>query len=206
MKNKLSAKNITAACLISGAAILGIVGITNSLTPAYASTQATISTAAPSKAPQTVNSFLNSFYKPALKGQFPEDIGKLTKGFTIGKTTRQEVIKIFGQGIQVGTGANAFDVYEGSMGQPGLSFSYKSDKLQEMRYFGTGMERQHNLGGITPNILMKQWGVPNSATTIKAGKTAQKKLVYIRGNYQLEFIFDNNTDLSHVNLTYKGAK
>ncbi|MCT2194710.1 YjgB family protein [Paenibacillus sp. p3-SID1389] len=48
--------------------------------------------------------------------------------------------------------------------------------------------------------------MPNSTTTIKTGKLTQKKLVYVRGDYQLEFIFDSSTDLNHIHLTYKGAK
>ncbi|MNP75363.1 hypothetical protein D3C76_1724130 [compost metagenome] len=75
-----------------------------------------------------------------------------------------------------------------------------------MRYLGTGVERQYNLGGITQNMLIKQWGMPNSTSTIKAGEIRQKKLVYIRGKYQLEFIFDSNTNLNHVNLNYKSSK
>jgi hypothetical protein len=209
MKKKPSAKNITAAVLISGAAALGFTGVTTyTMPPVSAATHAPTTTAAQSKAKaaQSVNTFLNSFYKPALKGQFPDDLNKLSKGLTLGKTKRDELIDIFGQPYASGTGANAFDEYESSMGQPGFAFSYKKNKLQEMRYFGTGVERQTNLGSITQHMLMKQWGMPNSTSTIKAGKITQKKMVYIRGKYQLEFIFNSSTDLNHVNLTFKGAK
>ncbi|EOS58469.1 YjgB family protein [Paenibacillus barengoltzii] len=201
-----SARKKTAALYIAGAAVLGFIGISNSLPTVSAAPPAKTATATESKASQSVNSFLNSFYKPALKGQFPEDAIKPLKAPTLGKTTRQEIIKAIGEPEEAGTGANAFDSYHGSMGQPSLAFSYKSKKLQEMRYFGTGVERQQNLGSITQKILMKQWGMPNSTSTFKTGKLTQKKLVYIRGDYQLEFIFDSSTDLNHINLTYKDAK
>lgn len=117
-----SARKKTAALYIAGAAVLGFIGISNSLPTVSAAPPAKTATATESKASQSVNSFLNSFYKPALKGQFPEDAVKPLKAPTLGKTTRQEIIKAIGEPEEAGTGANAFDSYHGSMGQPSLAF------------------------------------------------------------------------------------
>ena len=77
-------------------------------------------------------STLNSFYKPALKGQFPA-----FNGFTVGVTTKDDVIKTIGRAPQPGTDSDAFDVYHGEMGHPGYAISYKLDRIREMRYYGT---------------------------------------------------------------------
>ncbi|MFF2909056.1 YjgB family protein [Paenibacillus sp. NPDC057934] len=141
---------------------------------------------------------LNSFYKPALKGQFPGSVS----GFTVGKSTRQDVYKLFGEPEQKGNNADAFELYHAEMGHPGYAFSYKLDKIREMRYFGTNIERQTNIGGITMSMLKKNWFAPNATTIIKNGKLKQTKLTYVRGDYKLEFIFNSSTDLDHINLLH----
>lgn len=73
-----------------------------------------------------------------------------------------------------------------------------------MRYFGTNVERQTNIGGISLAMLVHEWGAPNKSATFKTGKQTQKKVTYVRGSFQLEFIFNNPTDLDHINLTHKG--
>jgi len=142
---------------------------------------------------------LNSFYKPALKGQFPGYVS----GLTVGKSTRQDVIQKIGEPTLPGKNAGAFDLYGADMGSPGYAFSYKQNKIREMRYFGTNVERQTNIGGITMSMLKKHWYAPSSTSTFKNGKTTQTKLTYNRGNYKLEFIFNSSTDLDHINLTTK---
>jgi hypothetical protein len=142
---------------------------------------------------------LNSFYKPALKGHFPGDVSELT----IGKSTQQNVIKAIGEPTVPGKNSNAFDMYGAEMGHPGYAFSYKQNKIHEMRYFGTNVERQTNIGGITMKILKQNWFAPNSTTTFKNGKSTQTKLTYIRGEYKLEFIFNSSTNLDHINLLEK---
>lgn len=71
-----------------------------------------------------------------------------------------------------------------------------------MRYFGTNVERGTNIGGITMNMLRKNWYAPESTTTIKNGKVKQTKITYLRGQYKLEFIFNSSTDLDHINLMH----
>lgn len=146
---------------------------------------------------------LMSFYKPALQGQFPN-----FHNFTIGSTTHETVIKAIGEAESPAKDADGFDVYHAEMGHPGYAFNYKLDKIREMRYFGTNVERQTNLGGISVRMLVQHWGAPNQSVLIKSGKTVQKKLTYVRGKYQLEFIFNgtNGTDLDHINLVNKASK
>ncbi|WP_235439819.1 YjgB family protein [Paenibacillus sp. DMB20] len=142
---------------------------------------------------------LNSFYKPALKGQFPGAVS----GLTIGRSTKQDVIQKIGQPEMPGKDADDFDLYGANMGNPGYAFHYKLGKIREMRYFGTNVERQTNIGGITMNMLKRNWFKPSSTTTFKNGKTTQTKLTYIRGDYKLEFIFNSSTELDHINLAAK---
>lgn len=142
---------------------------------------------------------LNSFYKPALKGQFPGAVS----GLTIGRSTKQDVIQKIGQPEMPGKDADDFDLYGANMGNPGYAFNYKLGKIREMRYFGTNVERQTNIGGITMNMLKRNWFKPSSTATFKNGKTTQTKLTYIRGDYKLEFIFNSSTELDHINLTAK---
>ncbi len=140
---------------------------------------------------------LNEFYKPALKGMFPGNASE----FVVGKTTRAEVIKRFGAPSVSRTSASGFDSYTADMGSPGYSMSYDSSGvLKEIRYFGTNVERQTNIGGITLSMLWKNWFKPTSSTAIKSGNAKQIKVVYKRGEYNLEFIFDTPTELSHINL------
>lgn len=140
---------------------------------------------------------LNEFYKPALNGSFPGNASE----FVVGKTSRAEVIKRFGSPSVSRTSVTGFDSYTADMGNPGYSMSYDSAGiLKEIRYFGTNVERQTNIGGMTISMLWKNWSKPTSSTTIKNGKAKQIKVVYKRGEYHLEFIFDTPTELSHINL------
>ncbi|NMO95752.1 YjgB family protein [Paenibacillus lemnae] len=140
---------------------------------------------------------LNSFYKPALKGQFPGAVS----GLTVGKSTRQEVYQTIGNPPKPDEGENRFDLYTAHMGNPGYAVSYnKDDVISEIRYFGTNVERQTNIGGITKKMLKQNWYAPSSSETIYAGQKAQSKLTYNRGEYKLEFIFNSSIDLDHINL------
>lgn len=145
---------------------------------------------------------LMSFYKPALQGQFPGSV----KGLTIGKSTRTDVAKLIGKAEDPGKDADDFDVYHASMGNPGYAIGYKLNKIREMRYFGTNVERETNIGGITLKMLKQHWYKPTSTTTIKNGKLVQQKVVYNRGDYVLSFIFNDATHLDHINLTAKASK
>ncbi|EOS57320.1 YjgB family protein [Paenibacillus barengoltzii] len=142
---------------------------------------------------------LNSFYKPVLTGQFPGAVA----GLTVGKSSKKDVIRLFGEPSIEGKGNLAFDLYSANMGNPGYAFSYSHGTLQEMRYFGTNVERQTNIGGITVKMLKQNWFAPDASSTIHNGNLEQTKLTYIRGDYKLEFIFNSSTDLDHINLLKK---
>ncbi|QDH22991.1 YjgB family protein [Saccharibacillus brassicae] len=140
---------------------------------------------------------LASFYKPALRGEFPGS----ASGFTVGKTTRSEVIDAFGSPDVTRTSVAGFDSYTANMGNPGYAMSYTaSGVLKEIRYFGTNVERQTNIGGMTTAMVKKTWYAPASTATIKNGTSIQTKLTYKRGEYKIEFIFNNSLELSHINL------
>ncbi|RXZ80157.1 DUF4309 domain-containing protein [Paenibacillaceae bacterium] len=178
------------------------LGFTTISSPAVQVQAAAISTKAPLTAETQALQTLNSFYKPALQGQFPGAV----KGLTIGVSTRQDVIKKIGESEAPGEDADAFDVYHAEMGHPGYAIAYKLNRIRELRYFGTNVERQTNIGGITLKMVKQQWGAPSASKTINNGKLVQNKVDYIRGNYVLSFIFNSSTDLDHINLTKKIVK
>ncbi|NBD24839.1 YjgB family protein [Paenibacillus glycinis] len=139
---------------------------------------------------------LNSFYKPALNGRFPGSVNKLK----IGVSTRQNVLGLIGKPDKTRTNADGFDSYSAEMGHPGYAIAYKLNKIREMRYFGTNVERQTNIGGITKRMLFKQWGAPSRSNIIRNGSLVQQKITYNRGKYKLAFIFNSSTQLDHINL------
>ncbi|MGN7456678.1 YjgB family protein [Paenibacillus pasadenensis] len=144
---------------------------------------------------------LMAMYKPALEGQFPN-----FNGFTVGVTTRQQVIDQLGEAPEPRKTAGGFDFYHAEMGHPGYALRYDRDNVvAEMRYFGTNVERQTNIGGMTRDLLVQQWFMPQASTVFTSGGKKQKKLSYVRGNYQLDFIFNDvkGTDLDHINLIPK---
>jgi len=198
MNLNFSAKKAWATIAISGVIGMGTTMVSGLVPPAHVAHAAAAASHNNEDAAQALKA-LNSFYKPALKGQFPGSVGDLT----VGKSTRKDVIKAIGEPSEERKNASGYDIYSAEMGHPGYAFSYKSDKIREIRYFGTNVERQTNIGGITMSMLKKNWFAPNSTTTIKNGKTKQTKLTYIRGEYKLEFIFNSSTDLDHINLLAK---
>ncbi|NIK68647.1 MULTISPECIES: YjgB family protein [unclassified Paenibacillus] len=196
MKFYKSMKKIAVATVAAGTLALTAVGTVPSQAAAAQS-------AAPVDAHAKAFQTLMSFYKPALNGQFPN-----FHGFTIGSTTHASVIKAIGEAESPAKDSDGFDVYHAEMGHPGYAISYKLGKIKEMRYFGTNVERETNLGGITVKMLTQHWGTPDESVLIKSGKTVQKKITYVRGKYQLEFIFDgtSGTGLNHINLVNKTIK
>lgn len=191
------AKKVLLATTMAAVVGLGSIGAEQAILPSH---QADASPARVSEhaVPSAVNT-LNSFYKPALKGQFPG----VVSGLTIGKSTKQNVIQKIGEPTKPGKNASSFDVYGANMGNPGYAFSYKSNKIQEMRYFGTNVERHTNIGGITISMVKQNWYAPSSVSKFKNGKKTQTKLTYNRGDYKIEFIFNSSTDLDHINLLKK---
>ncbi|ETT58243.1 YjgB family protein [Paenibacillus sp. FSL H8-0457] len=198
MNLKQPAKKAIVTLTMAGVVGLSAFGANHAVLPLQQAEAATAANAEDYAAEHALKT-LNSFYKPALKGQFPGAVS----GLTIGKSTKQDVYKAIGEPSVPGKDADAFDVYGANMGNPGYAFSYKLNKIREMRYFGTNVERQTNIGGITMKMLKKNWFAPDATTTFKNGKTKQTKLTYHRGEYKLEFIFNSSTDLDHINLLKK---
>ncbi|REE67599.1 uncharacterized protein DUF4309 [Paenibacillus taihuensis] len=139
---------------------------------------------------------LNSFYKPALNGRFPGAVN----GLKIGVSTRQNVLALIGQPDKTRTNADGFDQYNANMGHPGYAIAYKLNKAREIRYFGTNVERDTNIGGITKRMLLGKWGKPSKSNVIRNGSLVQQKITYNRGTYKLAFIFNSSTNLDHINL------
>ncbi|GGH28477.1 YjgB family protein [Paenibacillus segetis] len=194
MRFKQPVLKITMATVLVGVVAMGgIVSSTNHLPTSFAATESVTDTAS-----EQALKTLNSFYKPALKGQFPGSVSDLT----IGESTREDVFELMGEPYEQGDDAESFIIYHAEMGHPGYAFLFKLDKIREMRYFGTNVERGTNIGGITKKMLFKNWYAPDSRTTIKNGKVKQTKITYLRGDYKLEFIFNSSTDLDHINLLH----
>lgn len=198
MNLKQPAKKAIVALTMAGVFGVSAIGVNHAVFPLQQAEAATAANAGDYAAEHALKT-LNSFYKPALKGQFPGAVS----GLTIGKSTKQDVYKAIGEPSVAGKHADAFDIYGANMGNPGYAFSYKLNKIREMRYFGTNVERQTNIGGITMKMLKQNWFAPDATTTFKTGKVKQTKLTYNRGDYKLEFIFNSSTELDHINLLKK---
>ncbi|RUT46457.1 DUF4309 domain-containing protein [Paenibacillus anaericanus] len=196
MRLKQPFLKITIAAALTS--IVGMGAVISSLSFLPVSHAAAASVTVTEVASEQALKTLNSFYKPALKGQFPGSVS----GLTVGKSTRKDVSKLIGEPYEKGDNSDAFDIYHAEMGNPGYAFSFRLDKIREMRYFGTNVERGTNIGGITMNMLRKNWYAPESTTTIKNGKAKQTKITYLRGHYKLEFIFNSSTELDHINLKH----
>lgn len=118
------------------------------------------------------------------------------QGFIIGKTKRGDVHETIGQPEEEG---NGYEHYHGSMGNPSIAFKYNAKGvLEEARYFGTNVERQTNLGGITEKDLTEQLG--KSADTRKIEATGEKNVRYHIGDFELQFIIGKDGTPDHVNL------
>ena len=95
-----------------------------------------------------------------------------------------------------------FDFYHGSMGNASYQIAYdEKDVMKEARYFGTNVERQTNLGGITKEDVLKYAGEPVEERKIPS--TGETNLVYHIGSYELQFVLVKNGTTDHVNLLKK---
>ena len=118
------------------------------------------------------------------------------QGFIIGKTTRDDVYNTIGESEEKD---NGYEHYHGSMGNPSVAFKYDGKgTLEEARYFGTNVERQTNLGGITEEDLTEQLGKPSDIRKIET--TGEKNIRYHIGDFELQFIIGKDGTPDHVNL------
>jgi hypothetical protein len=189
VKQRLS--KVAATATITGIAAFGFAPVAQLDTPAHAAVSQETSS-------QTAVKNINKIYSAAVQGEVP----RLTADLKIGKSLRQDVRDQFGP--PPGGSSNNFDYYHAEMGHPGYAFGYDQNNIiNEIRYFGTNVERQTNLGSITQANLKKELGQPNFTSKVKGDGTTQTKYTYHAGAYDLEFIFDDAKTLNHINLVKK---
>lgn len=135
---------------------------------------------------------LNAVAQDAKEGK----VYRPDNGFRIGQTERDAVHKTIGEPEEKEAG---YEHYHGSMGNPSVAFKYDGNGiLEEARYFGTNVERQTNLGGITEKDLTEQLGEPLEIREMK--ETEEKNIRYHRGEFELQFIIGKDGTVDHVNL------
>ena len=102
MNLKHPAKAIVALAM---AGVFGVsaIGVNHAVFPLQQAEAAQAANSGDYAAKQALKT-LNSFYKPALKGQFPGAVS----GLTIGKSTKQDVYKAIGEPSVPGKHADAF--------------------------------------------------------------------------------------------------
>ncbi|MDM5214309.1 YjgB family protein [Peribacillus sp. NJ4] len=138
---------------------------------------------------------LHEIYNKAFSGEMPY----IVKGLTISENTKKEVYDTFGSPPEPGNTDETFDYYHAEMGHPGFAFAYNDDKtILQIRYFGTNVERDHNLGSITPKVLGKQLGSADEIRHISS--TNEINYIYKTGNYELQFIVGEDQTVDHINL------
>lgn len=138
---------------------------------------------------------LNGIVEDAEKGM----VYRFASGFTVGESTREEVYAEISEPEEQ---AGGFDFYHGSMGQASYQIKYdENGVIKEARYFGTNVERQTNLGGITEPDLLEQIGEPDEKREIP--DTGETNIVYFIGDYELQFILGEDGSADHVNLLKK---
>ncbi|MDM5296274.1 YjgB family protein [Peribacillus simplex] len=138
---------------------------------------------------------LDEIYNKAFSGEMPYT----AKGLKISENTQKEVYETFGSPPEPGKTDQNFDYYHAEMGHPGFAFAYNHDKtISQIRYFGTNVERDHNLGSITPKVLGKQLGSADEIRHISS--TNETNYIYRTGNYELQFIVGEDQTVDHINL------
>ncbi|MGG0843803.1 YjgB family protein [Peribacillus simplex] len=138
---------------------------------------------------------LHEIYNKAFSGEMPYT----AKGLTISENTKKEVYETFGSPPEPDNTDETFDYYHAEMGHPGFAFAYNDDRtISQIRYFGTNVERDHNLGSITPKVLGKQLGSADEIRHISS--TNEINYIYKTGNYELQFIVGEDQTVDHINL------
>ncbi|MBT2613987.1 MULTISPECIES: YjgB family protein [unclassified Bacillus (in: firmicutes)] len=138
---------------------------------------------------------LHEIYNKAFSGEMPYT----AMGLKINENTQKEVYETFGSPPEPGNTDETFDYYHAEMGQPGFAFAYNDDKtISQIRYFGTNVERDHNLGSITPKVLGNQLGSADEIRHISS--TNEINYIYKTGNYELQCIVGKNQTVDQINL------
>ncbi|MGG0250695.1 YjgB family protein [Peribacillus frigoritolerans] len=138
---------------------------------------------------------LHEIYNKAFSGEMPYT----AMGLKINENTQKEVYETFGSPPEPGNTDENFDYYHAEMGHPGFAFAYNADKtISQIRYFSTNVERDHNLGSITPKVLGNQLGSADEIRHISS--TNEINYIYKTGNFELQFIVGENQTVDHINL------
>lgn len=120
---------------------------------------------------------------------------RLADGIYIGKTNKDDIEELIGEPEK----QDEYDHYQGSMGNASYDLAYdENGVLKEARYFGTNVERQTNLGGITADDLIEQLGKPVEVHPITA--TGETNYRYHFDDFELQFIIGEDGKTDHVNL------
>ncbi|WOV87516.1 DUF4309 domain-containing protein [Sporosarcina oncorhynchi] len=134
---------------------------------------------------------LNGLADSAVNGE----VYRLANGIRVGHSTRKEITKKIGEPEE----QDEFDHYHGSMGNASYDLAYdEKGILKEARYFGTNVERQTNLGGITEEDLTEQLGQPDELRLIP--ETEEQNYSYRFGDFELQIIMGTDGKADHVNL------
>ncbi|MGG1245996.1 YjgB family protein [Bacillus spizizenii] len=191
MKKTMSV--LTAAAALTGS--LASFGAASFSTPATAVTQ---TTSLSENTNQSAAELVKNLYNTAYTGEMPQQV----QGLTINKSTKGDVHAKLGEPEPPSRGDNRFDLYHRNIGNPGYGFSYHKDMtISEISYFGTGVERQLNLGGVTPEVLRNEIGPANRVLTVPF--TDEIDYVYDTGRYELHFVIGKDQTAEHVNLKAK---
>ncbi|WP_409296611.1 YjgB family protein [Peribacillus sp. SCS-26] len=138
---------------------------------------------------------LHEIHDSAYHGGFPGN----AESFILHKTTRTDIQDRWGPAPMPRTTDSPFDIYGANMGNPGYGFSYdKNNIVKEIRFFGTNVERGHNLGGITAAVLGRELGSADYIRSIPG--TGETSYIYETGNYELQFVIGTDGTADHVNL------
>ncbi|MGM0948922.1 MAG: YjgB family protein [Bacillota bacterium] len=184
---------LTATAALTGS--LSSLGAAPFPTPVKAETQATTLS---EDTNQSAADLVKNLYNTAYTGEMPQQ----AQGLTINKSTKGDVHAKLGEPERPSGGDNRFDLYHWNMGNPGYGFSYHQDMtISEIRYFGTGVERQLNLGGVTPEVLRNELGAANRVLTVPF--TDEIDYVYDTGRYELHIVIGKDQTADHVNLKAK---
>lgn len=121
---------------------------------------------------------------------------RLSDGFKVDESSRDEVYAAIGEPEEQ---LDGFDFYHGSMGNASYQIAYdENDVMKEARYFGTNVERQTNLGGITRDDLLEHIGEPVEERDVPA--TGETNIIYHIADYELQFVMAEDGTTDHVNL------
>ncbi|MGE7763174.1 YjgB family protein [Peribacillus sp. NPDC097895] len=190
MLSKKPASRMISAAILTGS-LLG-AGASFSTEPVEAASKIDSTS---STAKEHAVTTLHEIYNKAFSGEMPYT----ATGLKIKENTQQEVYATFGSPPEPGNADETFDYYHAEMGHPGFAFAYNEDKvISQIRYFGTNVERDHNLGGITPKVLGKQLGSADQIRHIYS--TNEINYIYKTGDYELQFIVGEDQTVNHINL------